>query len=218
MKSKIILFLTILLTSCTSTPTPTPTQIPSPTIAPTFTPTPSLIIPPTTIPTFIPTQTSYPIIATRTNPTIAVTPLPNYLWGISPGPGTTYSIEEYKILAPSKGWGATLPCICFIIFPVHFMEPDDFPTADEWISNNVKLIIDQMEIDDYHALFLTNLLGGTNIDSETGEIIWKAPDGEPLRVCYALPLELGFHKGTIIVEKTSGEQISYSWKFEITNE
>jgi hypothetical protein len=198
----ILLLLTIFATSCTTTPAPTPTQIPSPTFAPTFTPT--------TTPTFIPTQTPYP--------TIAVTPLPYYFWGISPGPDTTYSIEEYKILAPSKGWGASLPGICFIIFPVHFMEPGDFPTADEWISNNVKLIINQMEIDDYHALFLTNLLGGTNIDSETGEIIWKAPDGEPLRVCYAVPLEPGFHNGTIIVEKTSGKQISYSWKFEITTE
>jgi len=158
------------------------------------------------------------LVPTKIPPVVestAVEPLPEYLGFLKPGPGETYTLTEYENLAPTMWIGATEPGICFSIFVSIFMEPGDFPTAEEWLKN-VYLVVNTTLIPDYHSLLKLDSEGLIATDPKTGEIIWKEPSGSPLRVCYAVPLEIGQHTASIVVEKTSGEQITYTWPFTIT--
>ena len=159
--------------------------------------------------------TPYTKVSPTIGPTITVTSLPNYLGVVVPGPGETYTIMEYQSLAPSLGWNATVPSVCFSITPFRFLEPGDAPTAEKWLAQ-VHLIVDDRIITEYHSLLKTNSEGSQLIDPETGETIWKEPAGSPLRSCYAAPLEIGQHIATLVVEKTSGEQETCTWSFTIT--
>ncbi|MGD8625851.1 MAG: hypothetical protein PVJ34_15040 [Anaerolineae bacterium] len=148
-------------------------------------------------------------------PTATIAAMPEYIGFVSPHPGESLSMAEYKALAPSLGWNASEPGICVSLFPHPLMEPGDTPTAKEWLSQ-VHLLIDGDIITKYHSLLETNSEGGRLIDPDTGELVWKEPDGSPFGVCYAASLGIGYHTVTIVVEKTSGEQVSYAWSFAIS--
>jgi len=131
-------------------------------------------------------------------------PLPGHLRAVVPLPGETYTAEEYGDLAPSLGWNATTASICFSIFPSKLMESGDFfDSAEWWLSNRVYLVVDNQTTREYHSLVLTDSLGREGIDPATGDIIWKEPDG--------------LHTATIVAGKTSGEKVSYTWQFRITD-
>lgn len=151
------------------------------------------------------------------NPTLAIEPLPQFLGVVIPGPGESNSLEEYNNLASTLGWNATEPAVCFSVQPSWVMESGDiFASADQWLLDRVHIVIDDTAIIRYHSLLLTDSVGLQATEQSTGKIAWKAPDGSPLRVCYALPLEVGVHTATIVIEKTSGEQVTYTWQFRIT--
>ena len=156
-----------------------------------------------------------PIDAPIAKVTRPLTPFPDYLL-VYPKPSSNYTMAEYEILAPSLGWGSTVPGICAIISPENFLEPGDFPqTAEEWLAQ-VHLVVDDTVIAEFHSLFLTDHEGITMFDRKTGAPVWKEPPGSPLRVCYEVPLEVGEHLVSIVVEKTFGEQSPYTWSFTIT--
>lgn len=159
--------------------------------------------------------TTEPTAVATATPAIPVESLTEYLWFVVPVPGESYTVSEYENLAPSLGWNATLPGICFPISFFWLVEPGDLYTLREWL-NRVHLVVDDVIITEYHSLLEQDTLGGVAIDPETGETISKVPDGDPAMVCYAIPLDVGQHTATITVEKTSGEQLSYSWSFVIT--
>ena len=140
---------------------------------------------------------------------------PEYVGFVSPGSGESLSMAEYQALAPSLGWNASEPGICVSFFPIPLLEPGDTPTAKEWLSQ-VHLVIDDDIVTQYHSLLQTNSEGGRLVDPDTGELAWKEPDGSPLMVCYAASLGIGDHTATIVVAKTSGEQVTYTWSFAIS--
>ena len=150
-----------------------------------------------------------------TEVTMAVTPLPNHLGVVMPQPGESYTTTEYEKLASSLGWNATVPGICFSIAPHRFMEPGDFPTAEEWLTH-VHLAVDGSPIMQHHSLLKTDSEGRYLVDPDTKETLWKEPSGSPLRVCYAAQLGAGRHTATLTVETTSGEETTYTWQFVIT--
>jgi hypothetical protein len=76
---------------------------------------------------FTPRATGLP----ATGVTMTVMPLPDYLGVVVPRAGESYTTAEYEGLAPSLGWNATVPGICFSIAPHRFIEPGDFSTAEE---------------------------------------------------------------------------------------
>jgi hypothetical protein len=97
------------------------------------------------------------------------------------------------------------------------MEPGDhFDSGPQWVRDRVYLIVDDQVIKTYHKLVETDSTGGEGISSDTGEVIWKAPDGDPFNVCYKVVLGVGLHTATIVIEKTSGEQETFTWQFRIT--
>lgn len=147
---------------------------------------------------------------------ITPSPLPDYLGMVEPEPGQVYSVAEYKIIASSiHGWGATVPGICLWVRPLPLLEPGDFPTREEWLAR-VHLIVDDRAIKEYHSIFMNDSLGIQVADPETGEVLFKTPDGSPYGVCYAVSLEAGRHVATFVAEKTSSEEMSYTWQFVIT--
>jgi hypothetical protein len=159
-----------------------------------------------------PTTTIIP----TTEPTIPVTPLPEYLGMVLPEPGGVYSVTEYEALAPSLGgWGATVPGICLGVGPFWLLEPGDFPTTEEWLAQ-IHLVVDGRIITEYHSIEMTDSLGSESIDRETGEVLFKEPPGSPYEICYAASLEVGQHTATFVAQRTSGEEATYTWQFHIT--
>ena len=146
---------------------------------------------------------------------LAVTPLPKYLLFVAPNPGESLTITEYKELAISLGWDATMPGICLSVSPGPLLEAGDTPTAEEWLGQ-MSLIVDDKVITEYHSLLKTDSLGGEWRDPTTQELIKKEPEGSPLRVCYAATLGVGQHTVTVVVEKSSGELATYTWTFALT--
>lgn len=148
-------------------------------------------------------------------PTIIVTPYPKYVGVSVPEPGKSYTVDEYKALAPSLGWNATLPGICISIWPWSLLETGDFPTTEEWLAR-MYLVIDDQVISEYHSLLMTKSEGRWGFAPETKEKLWQEPPGSPLCVCYATSLDIGVHTATITIKKTSGSEVSHSWQFAIT--
>jgi hypothetical protein len=143
--------------------------------------------------------------------------MPSYLKEAAPGPMESYTLTEYEGLATSLHWGATRPAICVSIWATPFMEPGDFfGGARQWVEDRVYLIVDDVAITKVHRLVPTDSMGGEKIDPETGKVVWRAPDGSPMDICYEASLDVGVHSATLVVEKTSGEQVSYTWEFRIT--
>jgi hypothetical protein len=53
------------------------------------------------------------------------------------------------------------------------------------------------------------------IDPESGAVIGQLP--EPVSICYdAQMASTGQHTATFVVEKTSGEELAYTWSFTLT--
>jgi hypothetical protein len=126
----------------------------------------------------------------------------------------SYTLSEYNNLAPSLLWNATDPGICFSMEPFPLLTPGDFPTVDEWLEQ-MYLIVDDKVISNHHSLLTVDLVGQKKIDPTTGDILYQEPDGSPLRICYAVPLGVGQHNVTLVVEKTTGEKVDYTWSFVI---
>lgn len=142
------------------------------------------------------------------------TQLPEYLPFVIPESGSRYSLCEYRELAPSLRWNATEPGVCVSISPIWLLEPGDFPTTQEWLAQ-MYLQIDDQVITEPHSLLETDSFGFELYDPETGKVVGREPDGTPFRVCYSVPLGPGLHTATLVVTKTSGEKVSYSWDFLI---
>jgi hypothetical protein len=124
-------------------------------------------------------------------------------------------MAEYRNLAPSLEWGATVPCVCIGVDPLGLLEPGDSPTTEEWLAR-IRLVVDGNTITEYHSNLMTDLLGKKVRDGETDELLFKTPPGSPFRICYAASLKVGLHMATFVVDKPSGEEWSYSWQFVIT--
>jgi hypothetical protein len=150
--------------------------------------------------------------------TIVTTPLPPYLGLVKPEPGKSYTLTEYKNLAPSTGWGATDPGICAVISPIPLMEPGDFfDSGARWIRDHVQLTVDDKTLTNTPIMFLTDSLGSEGIDPQTNQTIWKEPNGAPFAICYTVRLDVGVHTAKILIDKTSGERATYTWQFRITD-
>jgi hypothetical protein len=144
-------------------------------------------------------------------------PLPIYLLWTFPEPGEIYSMAEYE--GYTESLGVERACIWVGLWPATsiLIEPGDFfSSPEEWLLSYVSLVVDNTTVTEYHYLTTGATIGGKKIDPETGETIWKSPDGIPLSVCYEAPLESGLHTSTLVIEKTSGEQVTYTWQFGIT--
>ncbi|MCP4539717.1 MAG: hypothetical protein GY832_21475 [Chloroflexi bacterium] len=90
-------------------------------------------------------------------------------------------MAEYENLAPNMGWNAIVPGICLSIYPFKLLESGDSPTVKEWLAQ-MYLVVDSETITQHHSLLKTKSMGRDLVDPETGEVIWKEPDGSPLRV------------------------------------
>jgi hypothetical protein len=146
-----------------------------------------------------------------------MTSLPSYLKSTIPEPGKSYTLTDYETLATSRFWGAGEPAICVYISATPFVEPGDFfGAAIHWVEDRVYLVVDDTIITEVHSLGPTDSEGGEKIDPETGKVIARGPDGSPMTICYAAPLDTGIHTATLVVKKTSGEQVTYTWQFRIT--
>ena len=143
-------------------------------------------------------------------------PLPTYLVSTFPEPGEIYSVAEYESYTESLG--IERACILVTLWPTSgIMEPGDFfNSPEEWLLSYVSLVVDDTTITEYYDLMTGATTGGRGIDPETGETLWKSPDGIPLNVCYEAPLEPGLHTSTLVIERTSGERATYTWQFGIT--
>lgn len=159
-----------------------------------------------------------PTLLTSTKLPNQLVSYPTYIGFTLPPPDSTNTELEYKQFAISTGWGATEPGICFSIEPAVFMEPGDFPKADEWLSNNVKVYINQKDLGRYTTLLLTDHEGFYQLSDVTGEKIYQAPAGSPLRVCYSVQLVVGQHNAEIIITTTSGKITTFEWSFVIVDE
>jgi hypothetical protein len=148
-------------------------------------------------------------------PGVSSIPQPNYLGSLWPEPGETLSLSEYEALAPSLAWGATVPGICFGHQPLWLLVPGDFPTTEEWL-DRVHLVVDRRKITEYHSIMMTDSEGAKMIDPGTDQALYKAPDGSPFGMCYAASLGVGRHTVTFVAKKTSGEEVTYTWQFTIT--
>jgi len=133
---------------------------------------------------------------------------------LGPAPGEHYTLSEYENLAPSIGWGSDVPGICISVTPVLLLEPGDFPTAEEWLSR-MYIIVDGKTITEPQSVLKTDTIGLGHQDPDTGEYVYKAPDGSPFGICYEVALGIGKHTATVVISKTSGALVSYSWPFYI---
>lgn len=145
---------------------------------------------------------------------LPIEPLPEYLQGIEPGPGKSYTLSEYQELSqPSH---ASLPAICAGFWPLYTLEPgDNFPEPEGWLAQRVHLVIDGESITRYHSLLTTDAPVNEIVDS-SGRVIIVGPWGAPFQACYAVDLEPGQHTAELVIQMTSGEELSYSWWFIIT--
>lgn len=145
-------------------------------------------------------------------PYIDVEPLPNFLGFVEPKPGTTYATQMYEMVKDHIGVGATEPSICLSFDALPLAEPGDHFTQEEILSR-LHLQVDETVITEIHALLLTHAgpIYGP-IDPDTGERS-LLPGGLPYRICYAVELGEELHEVTFVGEKTSGDELRYSWSF-----
>lgn len=147
-------------------------------------------------------------------PTIQASPLPEYLDLVIPEPGV-YSLAEYNNQAISAGWGADRPGICFLFGrSIPFLEDGDILTTEEML-NRISLAVNDTELNEYQSINISDLEGWDKTDPDTGQIIWRTPDGIPYEICYVAILEAGFYEATISVERTTLDPITYTWSFLI---
>ena len=77
------------------------------------------------------------------------------------------------------------------------------------------LIVDGRAIRQHHSVLMTDSYGRSYFDLETGVVYAKEPDGSPLNVGYAVSLEAGTHTTTLVIERTSGQRVAYTWSFTL---
>jgi len=56
----------------------------------------------------------------------------------------------------------------------------------------------------------------TTINPATGEALYQIPGGAPFRLYYVMAPEPGLHTVKVEIRKTSGEVVSYTWSFLLT--
>lgn len=142
-------------------------------------------------------------------------PLPSFIFGLLvPDPQEVITLETYRngYHYPSDAHpspGGAKSSICAHIDPSPLLEPGD----DEYPASRVNVLVDGAEVDMFDAYF--RMAGQLVLFDDAGQIVATA--GGPLVLCWAASLGSGIHTATITAQKTSGETMSYSWSFELTD-
>lgn len=156
---------------------------------------------------------SVPTTPTPLPPMPHAEPTPDYLV-VFPRPGSVLTTTEYSELGRSIGWSDGADKICVGVNPGEVMEPGDLSDGDRWLSTT-HLVVDGLRVDKYDSVLKKNLSGREYRDKDTGELLYKAPDGSPFSVCYDAELTMGRHTVSYVIQQTSGNILEYTWYFEI---
>ena len=147
-------------------------------------------------------------------------PLPEYLNFVAPEPKSSYPIDSYKmgehypsIAHPAPLMGQNR--VCIQLTGESLLEPGDFfteyPKVGEFLPDRVKGYVDGKLAEKDEEIRI--ILGESRLLDE-GKVIASAPG--PQIICWPIELKVGAHYATIEINKTSGEVVSYSWTFELT--
>lgn len=160
----------------------------------------------------------------NTTPTPAPTqipnePLPPYLEFTSPQPGNVLPVAAY--VEYNEPFGLIGPGICVLFFPYpYLLEPGDALMPEEVIGR-LSLNVDGYslaEVETYTIEFVEIESTPTvPIDPKTSLPVASVPEGMYL-ACFSANLGSGLHTATFVAEKTSGEELRYSWPFMLTEE
>lgn len=149
----------------------------------------------------------------RMSPTIDS--LPPWIGYVEPYPGSCYTLSAYLDSAgASSYYELNGPGICFAIGGLFFlMEPGDFPTTEQFLSR-YHLIVDGKFFEKYH--YATEFgFSFERLDPNTGEPLWRIPEGLEGSVCFEVPLDPGEHEATLIYEYPSAKSEEYTWMFTL---
>jgi hypothetical protein len=160
---------------------------------------------PPTIPTAVPTAI----------PTKEVHPLPLDIRRIYPEPWSIVSSAEFEEGSSTFVEEPPRSSICLSITFFELVEPGDFLTVEEWLMR-MYLIVDDEIVTQPFATHLAYNPPADLIDPETSKVVGQLPEGRPVNVCYDVQLAPGQHTATFIAEKTSNEEMKYTWSFVLT--
>lgn len=143
---------------------------------------------------------------------------PLYIDSVWPDSGTHISLSEYN-----DGWLFSIeqengiPSTCAEFWIELLVEPGDFLSQEE-IMSRFSLEIDDQLIERPDNVLFSDTAGSDGPENpETGLPEYRVPPGSPFFVCFTTPLEPGEHTATIIANKTSGEELRYTWSFVLSD-
>lgn len=148
-------------------------------------------------------------------PTSQENSLPPYLGFVYPKPGSTLSKKEYetaKILLDDVE-----PSICMSFETFYLLEPGDDLSVEDALSR-IKLDIDGQQVNKIYAVLLTEDEPLLPLNPDTGDPIAQFEGGSNISGCFAITLDTGSHIADFIAQKTSGEELRYTWSFTLTDE
>jgi hypothetical protein len=148
-------------------------------------------------------------------PVLSMVEKPSYIVETWPEAEQILTMEEYETLL---WYDATLPSICVVFDPFVLVERGEFLSTEEYLTR-FRLEIDELIITELHYVFLPDTGGYDGpVDPDTGEPMYRVPDGWPYHLCFAATLGEGKHHATLIAQRTSGQELRYSWSFTIEKE
>lgn len=147
---------------------------------------------------------------------ITILPMPIYLSGVFPEPASIYNIssDEYLSRLKRKDPNLNKPSVCASVHSHHLLEKGNALTTEEFI-NQMHLVVDKIDITTPNLVVSPDIFGSEVLD-DSGEILFRTPDGENFNICWPVDLgQSGLHTATFLFTKTSGKVESYTWSFII---
>lgn len=143
-------------------------------------------------------------------------PLPDFLYVVFPEPGATYTLAEFDELTEKYSSIAASGEVFFDVRLQELIEEGDIFNDVEEYFPRISARIDGQLYTEPQAYLRTNEWHQTYRNPETGEILYQLPGGMPFSLYYPMEREPGVHTVEVEIRKTSGEIVSYSWSFLLT--
>lgn len=143
-------------------------------------------------------------------------PLPDFLTIVFPEPGATYSQAEFEALTEKYSSMVVSGEVFFDVRMEPLIEEGDFFDTVNQFFPRIRVTIDGKLHTEPKDYITTDEWHQTIIDPETGEALYQLPAGRPFGLYYPMERTIGLHTVEVEIRKTSGEIVSYSWSFLLT--
>ncbi len=137
---------------------------------------------------------------------------------VHPEPGSNYNLTEFDGMISPKGDGSGGICVELNGWSV--IEPDDQGLVmRDYLDRSILIVNDQVwqgdAVDFAYDSFMRQVNRKYDPDSEAWIALEENSIG-PFHFCWGMELDIGTHTAEYKIRQTSGNELSYSWQFTIS--